>query len=231
MASPVPFPRQSTPLSRDAPPHGLGALVAACGTAAQPWPVPTHWQSGRRAPRDFADGVHHLAALFALPPTMADTALMEWAGPDDEAMRRWLAAAAAGLSQERALLARLSGAVGPAPPTPGQAATLAARAAHRHAMHALAASQRMGCAVGALAAMLIDWPDVRRLLATGAMALDQPIDLPLSTLPTPAETEALTDRLGEVPAIARAMRFGADQYCLHLAAMWRLLQRRASARG
>ena len=201
----------------------LMALVDADGSARHPFI--RSMSKPQATTRDLADAIHLLCALHGAHPSMMDHALAH-ASPEAAA---WLEEAAAGFTEERALLARLTAAAGPIPSTPGQAETEAAVAAQRHALDMLARSDRAGCATGAAMALVLDWHAVRGVMNNAA---DRAGFAPLaSTLPIDADTATLAATMATRPALERAMGFGAQQLLAQHRALWSLADARQSARN
>ncbi len=201
----------------------MAAIVALDGSARHPHvqyllgPAP--------ARRDLVDAVHALCLVHGSRPGLIDIALGHGAQP---AAQEWLAVAAADFAGERAGLVRLAGAGGPLPSTPGQAAFEAAVAGVNHALAILARSERAGCATGAAAALIGDWQAIRAILI--AAAIDGGSEPPPSTLPPSIVTARALTTLGEQPAAARAIAFGARQLLAQHQGLWTLMQARAAAR-
>ena len=200
----------------------LGALVDADGSARHSFAATL--AAPAATTRDLADTLYLLCALHGGYPGVIEHARDH----GTEESGNWLDAAARAFADERALLARLTAAAGPIPSTPGQAASEAAVAAQRHALDMLAQSDRVGCAVGAAVALVLDWRAIRRVL-TNAAERSGFDPLPLA-LPGDAETDALVARLAERPAVERAMSFGAQQLLAQHRALWDLSEARKSAR-
>lgn len=198
-------------------------LTAADGSAAQPWCARLTATSATR--RDLSDAVHALCMLHGSYPGMADDALTRHVQADADA---WLMETAEGFAAERSLLAALTAAAGPLPSTPGQAESEGAIIGQRHALQMLARSDRCGCATGAVAALLLDWGAVRRVLDHAARCFGVPAHAP--QLPVEIETATLVASLGEAPAAERAIAFGAQQLLAQHRGLWSLLEARAEAR-
>lgn len=198
-------------------------LVAADGGATHRWPV--HLATGKASRRDLADAVHALCMLHGHYPGMADAARASGVQADAAG---WLELVAGAFAAERAVLAAIVAGVGPLPSTPGHAESETAILAQRHALQMLARSDRSGCASGAVAALILDWPVVRRVMDRA----DQVFGLTpvASALPDPAVTIAAIDRLGTTPAGERAIGFGAQQLLAQHRGLWTLLEARAEAR-
>lgn len=176
--------------------------------------------------RDLADAVHSLCTLHGHHPGIADDAYGHRALPPAE---DWLADAADGFAGERGYIARLTAASGPLPSTPGHAETHAAIVAQRHALAMLAGSDRKGCAMGAVAALMIDWAAIRDLLANAARRFG--IEPSGTGLPHEAATATIVAEVSTSPGIERAIGFGAQQLLAQHRGLWSLLEARASARG
>lgn len=208
---------------------GTGARLSACvaehGSAAHPYFVSETLVSGPDSARNLADAVHFLCALHGRHPGVIDLA----AGRASESeARAWLNAASEAMAVERLYLTRLAVAVGPAPSTPGGAASEAAVLAQRNALSTLAQSDRNGCALGTALAFAIDWAPIRRLLDSAAQRVG--IDAPPCRLGEQAALKPVVDGGGESPAAERALLFGAQQLALQHRGLWDLLEARHQAR-
>lgn len=203
----------------DAPAARLRDAVWLSGAAA--CPHARKLASGAAPRRDLADAVHALAAVHGHRPGLIEAA--HDAGPDP-----WLADAAEHFAHERARLAGLLAASGPLPSTLGQAATEAALANQRRALAVIGGSARRGCALGAAAALMLDWLFVDRILwvASDAFAF--------SAQPMRFEREAGLDaaiaRSVAGGGSERALLFGAEQLLTQQRGFWSLLDARAAAR-
>lgn len=206
-----------------------GALIAACvaasGSAAHPYFGGGALTAGPNAVRNVADAVHFLCVLHGRHPGIVDLAAARVTEP---AARAWLAEAAAAMTDERRLLARLAVAAGGAPSTPGHAASEAAVATQRAALHTLALSDRAGCALGTAIAFALDWRPVRALLDAAAKRFS--IDAPAFRLGDPDELRLVADVAGESPLVERALLFGATQLAQQHHGLWDLLDAREHAR-
>ncbi len=198
-------------------------LVAADGSRSHDWPIQLVGAHASR--RDLADAVHALCMLHGHHPGMADEARERHAQAEAD---EWLAGLADGFAAERAVLATLVAAAGPLPSTPGHAESEAAILTQRHALEMLARSDRRGCASGAVAALALDWPAIRGVLARAAEAFGAPIAP--SSLPDPTLTATALVALGDGAACERAIGFGAQQLLAQHRGLWSLLEARAEAR-
>jgi hypothetical protein len=201
----------------------IRALVAADGTAGV-----RHAMALDRAGvplRDLSDAIHLLCVVHGAFPGVVDHAQDHAA---DAPLRDWLFDAAARAADERALLARLTAAIGPLPSTPGQAASEAAVSGQRHALEMLARSDRDGCAAGTAFAFVLDWAAVRRVLdrAAARLGLEATGDFAVFAV----ATQTLLDRLDVSARVERAMTFGAQQMLAQHRGLWQLLEARAAAR-
>jgi hypothetical protein len=197
----------------------LLARVAEQGSAAHPYPASAALLKGPDAARNLSDVVHFLCTLHGRYPGVIDHAAdrsLE-AGP-----RAWLAAARQAFAVERAFLARLAVAAGPIPSTPGSAESEAAVLGQRHAVEMLARSERNGCALGAAAAVALDWAAIRPVLdaAGRRFGIESPVFQPVG----PPD-------LGETTAVERALMFGAEQILVQHFGLWELLEARQQARA
>ena len=181
-------------------------------------------QSGPRCGSDLADAIHLLCALHGQYPGLIAVAASQCATGE----RKWLEDAARAFEVERALLLRLTAAVGPMPGTPGAAETEASLAAMRHALDTLARSERSGCALGAVCALIADWEPIRRMLDRAASRCG--FDGPQGELPDGASLTAMIGTAARSPATARALAFGSEQMLLQHRALFALLEARSEAR-
>lgn len=181
---------------------------------------------GRHAAvRDIADALHALCALHGHFPGLIDHAAER--NLIDPA-RDWLDHARRGFAVERGFLATLASAGGPLPSTPAHAESEAAVALQRRALEMLAQSGRTGCALGAAAALVIDWAAIRPVLDAAGHRFG--VTVPACALPDLEATTAMLDRLTTQAATLRAMAFGAQQVFAQQRCLWDLLESRASAR-
>ena len=209
----MPFP-SPTP----GPAGTLAALVAADGSAYEPFAM--RLAAPGALTRDLADAVHSICVLHGRHPGVIDHALARTASPPD-----WLIEAAHAFAEERAYLARLTSAAGPLPSTPGQAESTAAVSGQRHAFDMLVRSDRAGCAIGAAAAVVLDWRAMRRVLDAAAHRFG--VAEAACALPGP---EAVLGETPASPAVERAQAFAAQQVLAQHRGLWHLLEARATAR-
>lgn len=202
----------------------LQTLIDVDGSAAHPAFAPLARSSALA--RDVADAVHALCLLHGRHPGLLDHALRRHPkGP----CSGWFEDAVNGFAAERAVLAKLTSAVGPLPSTPGQAESEATIMGQRHALETLAASDRQGVALGAAVALVVDWQAMRVLIEIAADRFG--IACPTCQLPSIAESETVVAAAAASPAIERAMAFGAQQVLAQHRGLWSLLEARASARN
>ena len=202
----------------------FGALLGADGGKSHPYIVDKIFARGREAARDLADAVHFLAGLHGGHRGMIDLARDR---PAEGAGRAWLDSAAEGFAAERAYLMRTVVAAGPMPSTPGHAACEAAVAGQRHALEMLARSERIGCALGAAMALVLDWRAIRAVVDAAAQRFGVALTPP--ALPSPRQTLAVLDATAS-PVVERAILFGAQQLLVQHHGLWDLLEARAEAR-
>ena len=198
-------------------------LGQADGSAGHAWL--THLLGAGTAARDLSDAIHALCAVHGVHPGMVDEAFAARIQPE---AAEWLEEIVRGFARERAYLATLTAAVGPAPSTPGQAASEAAMIGERHALQTLTRSTRLGCATGAVAALVHDWREIRRVLDRAADRFGADIAPP--SFPPEAETATIVGLLGATVPTERAITFGAQQLFAQHRGLWTLLEARASAR-
>ena len=202
----------------------VSRLEDADGSATHPWF--SRLAQGGVPQRDLADAVHALCTLYGHHPGIAEEALHHNAFPGAE---RWLAIVSASFAAERGYLASLTAAAGPLPSTPGHAEAHSALTAQRHALSVLARSDRCGCAVGAVAALVLDWQRIRSVMDVAGERFS--LILPASSLPSPDVTARLVTGLDARPGGERAMAFGAQQLLAQQRGLWSLLEARAAARS
>lgn len=202
----------------------LAAMLARDGSAAHP--MASGLRGPHAHPRELADVVHHLCTVHGTQPGVCDLARdhAHTAGARD-----WLTRSAAAFSGERTYVVALAAAAGPLPSTPRHAEAEAAIVAQQHALAMLARSDRIGCALGAAVALVLDWPAIRAVLDNAAARFG--IDRTPSDLPSVAETEAMIAEAARVDGVARAIRFGGQQLLAQHRGLWDLLQARSDARG
>lgn len=204
----------------------LGALARHEGSASHRYPV-DKLAGATSIARDLADAVHYLSTLHGRYPGTVDFAASRPASPK---VHDWADAAVAGFARERAYLARVVVAAGPLPSTPGQAESEAAVLGQRHALEMLAKSDRVGCALGAAMALVLDWRGaIRPVLDVAAKRFS--IDAPVCLLPDAEATGEAAVALADQPRIERALMFGAQQILIQQRGLWDLLESRQQARG
>lgn len=183
--------------------------------------------SSLRAPlRDVADALHCLCLLHGHQPGPIALARDRAVAP---LARDWLAAAADGFAGEREWLVRLVSAVGPMPSTVNQIATETAIGTQRHALEMLATSDRRGCALGAAAALVLDWHNVRGMLDRIGERLA--LTPPPSRLPTLEASRELLRTAPITPEQTRAFHFGVQQMLAQQRGLWNLVEARSESRA
>lgn len=200
----------------------LPRLVATDGSAAHP-----HCRRLLGPPsslRDLSDVVHALCAVHGDQPGMADEALARAAGTP---AAEWLTDTADVMAHERGYLAQLVAAAGPLPSTPGQAVSETALIGQRHALAMLSRSERGGCALGAIAALVLDWDPIRRMLDVAADRFG--VAVAPRRLPSVGETLHVLGLVAN-PSADRAIAFGAQQLLAQHRGLWDLMESRAAAR-
>lgn len=214
----------------EAPSDTLGAtLVALAGTegsAAHPYLHSAALNAGPLATRNLADALHLLSLLHGPQPGLIELAARHNLVAEADG---WLMRAAAGFAAERAYLAQLIVVAGPPPSTPGEADCAAAVLAQRNAFGTIAASERPGCAIGATAALLLDWQAIRAMLDTAAIRLG--IAVAADGMPDEHATATMLEALPAQPRLERTLGFGARQLLVQHCVLWELLETRAGARG
>jgi hypothetical protein len=182
------------------------ALAAQDGSAAHAYAGGEELLRGRHLTRNLADVIHHFGYLHGRHPGIVASALLKT--PNIET-KEWFEAAIDGFDQERSYLTKLVVAVGPTPSTPGQAECEAALSSQHHAIEMLSHSDRLGCAFGAAAALILDWAAIRGVMDRAAERFG--LIPPRCTLPQADETAAAIRAVAAAPAAERARSFGAHQ--------------------
>jgi hypothetical protein len=182
--------------------------------------------SGPHAGRDLADAIHLLCHVHGKHPGLVELALQR--APKGK-QRDWLERADESFERERLYLVRLTSAVGPVPSTPGATQCESALVATRHALETLATSERDGCSLGAITALVGDWWPIRRLLDRAASRAG--VDCPAPSLPDENAVMSAIDEVAQNPSSARALAFGGQQLLLQHRGLFDLLEARALARG
>lgn len=203
----------------------LRAMAERDGSNAHRYVHGEELNSGPFAARNLADAAHYLCLLHGRHPGVVDFAAEKTAEPE---ARKWLEQAIDGFSRERIFIGNLTVAAGPQPSTVGHTESEQAVLAQRHAIETLAQSERKGCALGAAAALVIDWREIRSVLNAAADKLS--VEAPGCQLPDSEETYAMIDALGGSPALRRAIAFGAEQVLVQHRGLWDLLEAREAAR-
>lgn len=199
--------------------------IAADGCARHAYLAKLVESAGPNSGRDLADAIHMLCHVHGKHPGLVALALERSPrGPG----REWLDRASDAFERERLFLVRLTAAVGPVPSTPGATQSESALAASRHALETLATSERDGCAMGAITALVGDWWPIRRLLDRAATRAG--IECPAPSLPDETSVIAAIEMVAAAPSSARALAFGAQQLLLQHRGLIDLLEARAGAR-
>lgn len=203
----------------------LVALAAAEGSASHPYTHSYELNADPLATRNLADVLHLLSMLHGPQPGLIELAADRNIVP---AAAGWFRQASVGFTAERHYLTQLIVAAGPAPSTPGEADTAATILDQRRAMETIVCSDRFGCGIGAVVGFILDWQAIRSVLDTAADRIG--IRIPVSQLPSEAETSELLAALPVQPRLDRSLSFGARQILLQHRGVWDLLEVRAGAR-
>jgi hypothetical protein len=204
----------------------LVGLAAAEGSASHPYTHSYELNADPLANRNLADVLHLLSMLHGPQP-----GLIELAGERNVMPHAadWFRQAAAGFTAERHYLTQLIVAAGPAPSTPGEADTAAVILDLRRAMETIVCSERFGCGLGAIVALVLDWQAIRSVLDTAASRIG--IGVPTSLLPSESHTAEVLARLSVQPRLDRTLSFGARQLLVQHRGLWDLLEARKDARA
>lgn len=204
----------------------LVVLAASEGSASHPYTHSSELNADVYATRNLADVLHLLSMLHGRQPGVLEIAAMRNILPEAD---EWFIQATAAFAVERAYLAQLAVVAGPVPSTPGETDTAAAVMGQRHALDTIVSSERYGCALGAAAAMVLDWHAIRSVLDTAAVRLE--VGVPACLMPTEEATMALLNRIPFKPRLDRTVGFGARQLLVQHRGLWELLETRAGARA
>ncbi len=170
-----------------------------------------------------ADVLHLLGLLHGTRPSVFEIVHQSPLAPSLE----WLSAAARSFARERDLLSQLVMAAGPPPSRAGQTGVEIAVDATRNALVTLAGSDRLGCAVGAAVALLMDWETISTALRRISISMDiKPIDRH-GEWPNRKESLAVIKAAASVPGGERAVRFGFQTLLAQHFAFWNIVQSRA----
>ncbi len=199
--------------------------VESGGTAAHPYYERLLAGFGHTASRNLSDAVHLFCAIYGRHPGLIELALQACGG---DSARDWLRATSDAFERERLFLVRLTSAVGPLPSTPGAAQTESTLLAQRHALETLVGSERRGCALGAVTALVADWPSIRAVLGRAADRLG--VEVPACAMPEVDSVVAVIDQGVDGLGPERALGFGGEQLLLQNRGLLDLIEARADAR-
>lgn len=202
------------------------ALAAEDGSAGHRYVAADELLRARHATRNLADAIHHFGYLHGRHPGLVAAAAAKTQIDD---VKDWFDAAIDAFAHERLYLTRLVVAVGPTPSTPGQAECEAALTSQHHALEMLAHSDRVGCAFGAAAALVLDWTAIRGVMDRAAERFG--LIPPRCDLPSTEQTAHAIRAIAASPGPERALSFGAQQLLAQHRGLWDLLESRQAARG
>lgn len=183
-------------------------------------------EARKEKPIMIADIAHYLCVAHGRHPGIIEHAMSKTI---DKCSREWLLQAADGFTRERIYLTELTVAAGPITRIIGQDETdmLIVNQSKQYKM--LASSDRKGCPIGAAAAFILDWQNIRQLIDIIALQLN--ISIPQMTLPTKEQTERLITEYATTENIIRAMNFGGDQILSQQRAFWNIITARSFSRN
>lgn len=171
----------------------------------------------------FADVLHHLGLLYGTRPNFFD--IIEVYTPVE--LRDWLTLARDSFAYERSLVTKLVVAAGPPPARIGQTRVSTAVDSARHALLTLAGSERLGCALGAAGALVLDWAAVGHLLRQIAATLDIEAIQPAYTKPSVTDCYNMLEIAATLPAGERAVLFGFQALLSQHRAFWDIVASRS----
>jgi len=204
----------------------LVALAAAEGSASHPYTHSYELNADPLATRNLADVLHLLSMLHGPQPGLIELAADRNVVPEATG---WFRQASAAFAAERHYLTQLIVAAGPAPSTPGESDTAATILDQRRAMETIVCSDRFGCGIGAIVALILDWQAIRSVLDTAANRIG--IGTPTNQFPDDQTTSRLLAGLPVQARLDRTLSFGARQLLLQHRGVWDLLEARKDARG
>lgn len=203
--------------------RAIADLVQGTGTACHPHALRLI-EMGRHAPREIvADTLHFLGLIHGRKPSLFEV-IAE--APLNRKLPDWIRDAAVAAAGDRALLGQMVVAAGPVPSLGRQIQAEEAAGGTRRAFLTLARSDRFGCALGAGAALALDWPAVQQV--TQALARALRIESTRRPWPTQDSILASLGNLAEGDArVSRALLFGARTLVSQNRTFWDLLETRA----
>lgn len=201
----------------------IGDMLATSGSASHEF-ASQFAESGAVSRETLADVLHHLSLLHGRRPSLFEIVAQSPLAPAPE----WLHASMRAFARERDLLARLVVAAGPPPSRVGQTSVEETVNATRNALVTLAGSDRLGCAIGAAAALLIDWESIAISLRRIGNRLDIKVPERHAEWPGRAETLAVLETAAALPGGDRAVKFGFQTLLAQHFAFWNIVQTRAS---
>lgn len=220
MASrPMPEPPRASTLEM------IADLLSQHGSASNSYAqkIATHYPAMVDA--DVLDAAQHFALIYGQRPGVIVTARnANFAHP---MLTDWFDQAIPAFTQERLFLTQLLASIGPFPAGASKAPKQLAVEEHRRIVATLAASTREGCAFGAAAALVLDWPLIRQILDRAALLFG--MTAPTNMLPSKGETLGVINRF-ENPARSRAILFGLRQLLEQHSAIWAMLATRSATR-
>ena len=206
----------------------LLAIVQSGGSGAHPYVQRMTQASATSERGPIADSLHYLSILHGRQPSLAELAAQLG---DRNAPREWLVAAKHSFAGERVRLSQLSVAAGAAPAHRGRTNFEQLVRQQREALLTLVRSDRRGCLVGVVAALLLDWEAVNDALDSMARRIDLAPFERSNHWPSRDMTLRIVAELGQDPAMSRAILFAAQQLIAQHHAFWNLLDARDAARG
>lgn len=202
----------------------LLGLLSTSGSASHEFVALLNRNPHMIARPTLADVMHHLGILHGRRPGMFDII----ANASPAICNDWLLAASRCFAAERDLIARLVVALGPPPSRIGQTRVSVAVDAARNALLTLAGSERLGCAIGAASALLLDWENIALFLRQLAVRFEIPGHDKISPWPDRAATIAVLEAAAGLPSGPRAVAFGFKTLLAQHQAFWDIVQTRAA---
>ena len=170
-----------------------------------------------------ADIAHLLALLHGNRPSVFEIVAQSPLAPCPE----WLQAATRGFAREREKIAQLVLAAGPPPARAGQTSVEMSVSATRNALATVAGSDRLGCAIGASAALLLDWDAISVVLGRLGHAVGIELSPRHGEWPGREASIAALEMAISLPGGDRAVRFGFQALLGQHHDFWTIVESRA----
>lgn len=201
----------------------LEAMLAASGATGHEFVAAL--SQGRRLSRStFADVAHLLGLLHGNRPSVFEIVSQSPLVPSPA----WLHAAMRAFAREREVVAQLILITGPPPSRAGQTSVEMSVTATRNALATLAGSDRLGCAIGAAVALLLDWEAISAAVRQIGREFDVNLADRHDEWPSRHESLGAVELAASLPGGERAVRFGFQTLLGQHFDFWNIIQCRAA---